>query len=258
MYLRLTAYASTIVIVGSVLLLTELSCNSDTVTGSKDNSNTVTDIDGNVYRTVKIGNQIWTAENLRTTKYNDGTLITNITTNNAWDSCMYTLTGAYCYYNNTSNPDSIKKFGALYNWFAISTEKLAPVGWHVPSDEEWDILLNYLIENGYNWDSSTTENKIAQSMAAKEDWNSSDIDGAAGNDLTKNDLSGYSALPGGARNHDYGGFHGLDSISCWWSSMNGGAAGTWYRMLSFEYEDLIRLFAGKNRGFSVRLIRDSN
>lgn len=258
MFIKPIAYASVIVIFGSILLLIGISCNSDSVIGNRGNGNMVTDVDGNLYQTVKIGNQVWTAENLRTTKYNDGTPITNLTTNTAWDSCIYTKTGAYCYYNNTSNPDSIKKFGALYNWFVVSTEKLAPAGWHVPSDEEWDTLLNYLIENGHNWDSSTNENKIAKSMASKVDWESSDIDGAVGNDLTKNDLSGFSALPGGARDHDYGGFHGLDSINCWWSSMNGGATGTWYRRLSFEYEDLLRLFAGKNRGFSVRLIRNSN
>jgi uncharacterized protein (TIGR02145 family) len=252
------AYASVIVIVGCVLLLMGVSCNNDTVTGNKDNGGMVTDADGNVYLTVKIGNQVWTTENLRTTKYNDGSPISKLTVQTTWDSCFYTLTDAYCYYNNTTNIDSIKKFGALYNWYAVNTGKLAPAGWHVPTDEEWDTLQTYLIANGYNWDGATTENKIAKSMAAKEDWKSSSIQGAIGNDLTKNDKCGFSALPGGARNPDFGGFYGQDSIGGWWSKTNWGSTCTWNRSLSFDYEDFLKPFSGKNCGFSVRLVRDSN
>jgi len=150
-------------IFGSVLLIAGLSCNNNNIIG---NNSTVKDADGNVYQTVKIGNQEWTMENLRTTKYNDGTPILNITSQTTWDSCLYTLTEAFCHYNNTTNSDSIKKFGALYNWYAVNTGKLAPSGWHVPTDEEWDTLQNYLMENGYSWDGTTGENKIAKSMAA--------------------------------------------------------------------------------------------
>ena len=167
---------------------------------------------------------------------------------------MYTLTEAYCYYNNTTNSDSVKKFGALYNWFAVNSGKLAPAGWHVPTDAEWDTLQNYLIVSGYNWDGTTTENKIAQSMAAKTDWKSSS-EGAIGNDLTKNNKSGFSALPAGSRGAKSD-FSGLDSNGYWWSAMNGGATCTWSRSLSFDYEDFLKPFSDKYCGFSVRLVRD--
>jgi uncharacterized protein (TIGR02145 family) len=252
---------SIVVIVGSFLLLTGVSCNNDTVIGNKDNSGTVTDADGNVYQTVKIGNQVWTKDNLRTTKYNDGSPIPKLSDQTAWDSCFYTLGEAYCYYKNTTNVDSIKKFGALYNWYAVNTGKLAPAGWHVPLDEEWDILKDYLIASGCNWDGATEGNKIAKSMAAKEIWKSSSIDGAVGNDLTKNDKCGFSALPGGARDPaeaDHKGFYGQDSSGGWWSSTDWGSTCTWNRSISYDYEDFLRPFTGKSCGFSVRLVRDSN
>lgn len=252
-------YATVLKIFGSTLLISGVSCNSDTILGGKNNSSTVTDADGNVYTTVKIGDQEWTTENLRTTKYNDGSPIANITGKTTWDSCMYTLTEAYCYYNNTTNADSIKKFGALYNWYAVNTGKLAPAGWHVPTDEEWDTLQNYLIANGYNWDGTTTDNKIAKSMAATTDWKSSSdgVEGAVGNDVTKNNRSGFSALPGGARDSEND-FNGRNNKGCWWSAANGGATCTWSRSLSFDYEDLLKPFSDKYGGFSVRIVRDSD
>ena len=126
---------------------------------------TVADADGNVYQTVRIGNQkfvaqVWTVENLRTTKYNDGTPIPHLTDSVAW---INDTLGAYCYYLDTTSGNIIKKYGALYNWYAVDTKKLAPKGWHVPSDEEWNTLQDYLIANGYNFDGTTTGNKIAKS-----------------------------------------------------------------------------------------------
>jgi uncharacterized protein (TIGR02145 family) len=121
--------------------------NSDT-TGLKikmiASAGTVTDTDGNVYQTVRIGNQVWMAENLRVTKYNDGSAITLDTSGNNMDNAT---TPKYCYYNNTTNADSIKKYGALYNWYVVSPanpKKIAPAGWHVPTDSEWTVLEKYL------------------------------------------------------------------------------------------------------------------
>ncbi len=159
------------------------------------------DIDGNGYHIVKIGNQVWTVENLRTTRYNDGTAIPYVTDNSAWANLS---TPGYCYYGNDSAANAVK-YGALYNWHAVNTGKLAPEGWHVPTDAEWDTLQNYLIANGYNWDGTTTGNKIAKSMAAKTDWNSSSTAGAPGNDVQSNNSSGFSALPGGYRYNNGGG-----------------------------------------------------
>ncbi len=119
------------------------SCQKDDNESSSSNSTavfnpdviygTMTDQDGNVYKTVTIGTQTWMAENLRTTTYNNGTTIPNITNVNEWASL---ITGAYCNYNNTTSTDTITTYGRLYNWYAVNTGKLAPDGWHVPTNEE--------------------------------------------------------------------------------------------------------------------------
>src|SRR5574344_1985932 len=128
----------------------------------------ITDIDGNTYKTVTIGTQTWMAENLKVTKYNDGIAIPNVTDATAWSELT---TGALCDYDNT--PSNSETYGKLYNWYAVNTGKLCPTGWHVPSDAEWTILENYLIANGYNYDGTTTNNKIAKAMASSSGWKSS-------------------------------------------------------------------------------------
>ncbi len=99
----------------------------------------VTDIDGNVYHTVIIGTKQWTVENLKTTKFNDGSSIPTETDNETW---ITLTTPGYCWYNNQSGYKST--YGALYNWYAVNTGKLAPEGWHVPGVNEWKTLINYL------------------------------------------------------------------------------------------------------------------
>ena len=101
---------------------------------------TVMDVDGNVYPTVKIGNQVWMAENLRTTHFNDGTIIPQVTDNAEWSNL---LTPGYCFYNNDSAAYSAT-YGAFYNWYTVETNNLCPDGWYVPSDEEWKQLEIYL------------------------------------------------------------------------------------------------------------------
>ena len=145
-------------------ILLSISCNKGNP-ANNDNPNTVTDIDGNVYTTVTIGTQTWTVENLRVTRYNDGTAIPHVKDSSAW----FNLTSpGYCYYSNDSASNAFK-YGALYNWHAVGTGKLAPAGWHVPTVEEWTELENYLVLNGYNWNGTTDTtdtNRIAKSMAA--------------------------------------------------------------------------------------------
>jgi uncharacterized protein (TIGR02145 family) len=152
----------------------------------------VTDADGNVCHAIQIGSQVWTVENRWTTKLNDGTQIPHVTDGGRWS---FLTTPGYCFYGNTTNTSDKTKYGVLYNWSAVNTGKLAPAGWHVPSDSEWDTLQNFLIANGYNYDGTRTGNKIAKAMAAKTDWNSFVSAGAIGNDLSKNNASGFSALP---------------------------------------------------------------
>jgi uncharacterized protein (TIGR02145 family) len=215
---------------------------------------TVSDIDGNVYATVKIGNQIWMAENMRTTKYNDGTVIPNVADKTAWRKLT---TPGYCYYNNTTNVDSIKKYGALYNYYTVDMKKLAPTGWHVPTNAEWDTLNNYLIAKGYNSDNTTTGSRVAKSMAAKTDWAADTTPWSIGNDLTKNNSAGFSALPGGCRDTS-GVFHGIGSRGYWWGLWRSDPY-TASRALFYDSDDIIFgvLSIPKGFGESVRLIKDN-
>jgi len=213
---------------------------------------TVTDIDGNVYQTVKIGNQIWTVENLRVTRFNDETAIPLDISTAPLDTIP-----AYCYYNNMTNTDSIKKWGALYNWYAVNTGKLAPKGWHVPTDSEWGVMENYLVINGYNYDGTTdtTDNKIAMTLAAQTDWVAFIGAGFPGNNLTMNNSSGFSALPGGFREGN-GLFYGQGG-GYWWSVTEYGGASAWYRTLGPGATYLFRSSSFKGCGYSVRLVRDN-
>jgi uncharacterized protein (TIGR02145 family) len=211
---------------------------------------TVTDKDGNVYQTVNIGNQIWTTENLRTTKYNDGSAIPLVTDSVAWSALV---TPGYCFYNNTANADSIKKFGALYNWYAVDTKKLAPAGWHVPTDAELNTLENYLSANGYNWDGTTTDNKTAKSLAAKADWVTDTVSGSIGNDLTKNNKSGFSALPSGFRGTSFG-FRG--EFAGFWSTTEYDTSNAYMGDLAYSLSGFSIGYDLKWFGFSVRLLKD--
>lgn len=176
----------------------------------------MTDVDGNIYRTIQIGNQTWMAQNLRTTHYRNGEDIPNVTSNSAWSALT---TGAQCTYNNTLKVDSILKFGRLYNWGALNDNRiLAPAGWHVSTDAEWTILQDYLIINGYNYDNTTNGNKIASSLAASTDWPRTYSTGSFWTDITQNNTSGFTALPGGGRN-SY--FFGTGTDGYWWSSTEG-------------------------------------
>ena len=209
------------------------------------NEGNVTDIDGNVYQSVKIGGQVWTTENLRATKLND-----NIPLNNP------SYPPKYYYYENMNSKDSIKKFGALYNWYAINTKKLAPVGWHVPSDAEWDTLENYLVANN---------KKISKSLAARTDWLLTDtINGAVGNDLTLNNQSGFSALPGGfihyyynSAMHGYKGYFGMMGLfGIWWCSTDYDGANAYAYQIDYRSDSLEKFNHEKESGYSVRLIKD--
>ena len=211
----------------------------------------VTDIDGNTYHTMIIGTQTWLLENLKTTKYNDGTDIPLVTDDSIWPTLS---TPGYCWYNNdTANKST---YGALYNWYAVNTGKLAPAGWHVPTDADWDTLQNYLIANGYNYDGTKTGNKIAKSMCTKTDWETSTHAGSPGNNLNTNNSSGFSALPGGCRGGN-GSFDDQSGYGLWWSATEGGVAGAWNRQLFYGGENLGRSNNGKSCGFSLRLVKDS-
>ncbi len=210
------------------------------VTMTPLDTGTVTDVEGNVYRTVKIGNQIWTAENLRTTKYNDGSSIGS----------------NFHFYNNTNDATAKKKWGALYNWTAASSNKLAPAGWRVPTKADWDTLENYLITHGYNYDGTTKENKIGKALAATTDWEQNEETGAIGNDLSLNNASGFSALPAGYRYYT-GEYLQQKAMAYFWTATQYDASFAWHRSMwsiNFDFYSTNRV---KTIECSVRLVKNN-
>jgi uncharacterized protein (TIGR02145 family)/uncharacterized repeat protein (TIGR02543 family) len=217
---------------------------------------TISDIDGNVYHEVKIGSQVWTMENLRVTKYRDGTAIPKETNGENWSNAE---TPMYCFYNNATNADTIIKWGALYNWYVVdklNPKKVAPSGWHVPTDEEWTTLENYLIANGYNWDRTTSENKIGKSLAsATTDWMTSSTEGDVGKNIANNNGAGFSALPSGYCAYN-GTFYHQYGIIYWWSTTESDSTNAFCRSLGSSNSNLFRDYNNKKFGFAFRLVRD--
>lgn len=214
---------------------------------------TVKDVGGNVYQTVKIGNQVWSAENLRAMRYNDGTQIEFDTSKATWSNAT---TAKCCYNNNSTNIDSILKYGALYNWHAINTKKLAPVGWHIPSREEWDTLKKYLTDNGYNWDGTNDYNKIAKSMADRTDWTYYKDIGRVGNDISSNNKSGFSGLPGGYRS-EFGNYNSKGGIGYWYSTTEVDSLNAYSIGLNCVYYFTDDVEYLKSVGLSVRIIKNT-
>src|SRR5690554_111384 len=212
----------------------------------------ITDIDGNTYKTVTIGTQTWMAENLKVTKYNDGIAIPNVTDNTAW----WLPTGALCDYDNT--PSNSETYGKLYNWDAVNTGKLCPTGWHVPNDDDWNTLENYLIANGYNYDGTTTDNKIAKALASPDGWPSATVEGSIGNNdyPHKQNVSGFSALPGGYRFAPSGTYDAIGTRGFWWSATETAETKANGRRMYNDYIHLRTLDSGKSLGWSVRCVRD--
>ena len=220
---------------------------------------TATDQDGNTFEWINYGTQDWAIENAEMVTYRDGTPIPQVTDATEWNNLT---TGAWCYYDN----DPIK--GKLYNWYAVAgihdtdpntpNKEFAPEGWHVPSDAEWTTLEEYLIANGYNYDGSTFENKIAKSMASKTGWDSSTYAGALGNDQSLNNSSGFNALPVGYCT-DTGVFDNKGRTVLFWSSTedkNYGAS--WYIRLTVNSSLLATINGGKRGGLCVRFVRNAS
>ena len=210
------------------------------------------DADNQDYPIVKINTQWWMAKNLQTSKYNDGTSISNVTDNAAWSVLT---TGACCWYKNDITNKA--NYGTLYNWFAVNTGKLCPAGWHVPSDAEWTVLENYLINNGYNYDGTQTGNKIAKSMAATTVWTSNSTVGTVGNSdyPAYRNKSGFSGLPGGYRDYT-GAFGGATNECYWWSSTENSATNALFRYLYANFSKFDLYNYGKLHGFSIRCVRN--
>ena len=204
---------------------------------------TITDIEGNIYQTDKIGNQFWMTENLRTARFNDSTSIPKVEDCVWWESLK---SPGFCWYNNSPEINR-NVYGALYNWYAVNSGRLCPSGWHIPTDNDWKILEKYLGMDQTETDASDWRGEgLAYKMKSTMDWN---------NDSNGNNSSGFSGLPGGTR---WPGceFDNIKNMGCWWSATEKGEGEVWYRSLSSNVSTIGRVSAFKIWGLSVRCIKN--
>lgn len=208
---------------------------------------TVTDYEGNVYQTVTLGNQLWTAENLRTIHYNDGSAIPNITDNSQWANLE---TDAYCAYNNDEN--NAETYGYLYNWHAINTGSLAPEGWHVPTDEEIMQLEMFLgmSENEASAIGWSGTNQGSQLAGNGDLWVDSELENDQEFGITHFDI-----LPGGRRLSN-GTCVNLNHSSSFWSSSEIYSSFAWQRKFFYNETRIYKSYESKKVGSSVRFVRD--
>jgi uncharacterized protein (TIGR02145 family) len=195
----------------------------------------VTDIEGNIYKTVKTGTQIWMAENLKATKYKDGTDIPLATDSRAWSNLT---TPGFCWYNNDEATFK-DTYGALYNGYTISTGNLCPAGWHIPTREEWQLLREF------SGDTITGGGKLKE--AGTDHWHTP-------NKGAENS-SGFTALPAGIRYFE-GTFSTILYYTGIWSATEIGATDEWYLSLYFGDAIANMSYKSKNYGFSVRCLKD--
>jgi uncharacterized protein (TIGR02145 family) len=208
---------------------------------------TVTDVDGNTYNTVPIGNQCWTQSNLKVSKYKNGDSIPTGLSNSAWFS---TTAGSYAIYGN--NPVNDGLYGKLYNHYAVmDTRGLCPTGWHVSTDSEWNVLVKYLDPNADTvctpcWQSNTAGGtlKSTATQPSLGGWFSS---------LGATNSTGFTAVPGGLR-FNSGEFSFVVYSGFWWTSSQPGLA--MRRQLNENGAGINRTYDDRRAGFSVRCLKD--
>jgi len=208
-----------------------------------------TDYDGNSYETIQIGNQEWMAENLKTTHYNNGDVIPNITNNGDWGSLT---SGAYGDYDN--NPSNSDTYGRLYNWYTVDDERgVCPDGWHVPSDAEYKTLEMYLgmsqsEADGTGWRGTNEGSKLAGNANL---WNDGNLENNA-----EFGTSGFAGVPSGYRISSIGNYYYVGNNGYFWSSTEGNSNSAWYRRLYYNNTNVYRNYTNKHYGFSVRCVRN--
>lgn len=228
----------------------------------------VADIEGNEYRTVVLGDQEWMAENLRTTKYNDGTSIFTGLSNYAWS---ITTEGAFAVYTHhnvlgiNSSEEMISAYGKLYNWYAVNDRRgICPEGWRIPTDRDWQELVDFIkTEYGLTneWED---ENGIGNNLKAC--WQ---VDSAMQRECGRfehprwsyspnhhaNDKVGFSGLPAGGRYYE-GTYSNIGTAVLWWSSTTSRTGYAWGRMLGYYHGGVYRYSGNKKTGFSVRCLKE--
>ena len=236
---------NSIVLLGFIILSIVASCDKP-----EDEHRTVTDIDGNAYSTVVIGDQEWMAENLKVTHYRDGTAIPNVTDNALW---VALTTGAFCISNNNAS-NEVDTYGALYNWYAtVDSRNIAPTGWHVPTDDEWKELEMSLGMSQVEAD--TEDGHRGTNEASKLAGNAALWDNGVLENDSEFGSSGFTALPGGFRNGDYN-YYSMGYRAFFWSATDNNGLEAWYRDLSSSKSELIRNYGYKSFGLSVRCVKD--
>jgi uncharacterized protein (TIGR02145 family) len=190
------------------------------------------------FKTVTIGDQVWMAENLNVDKFRNGDPIPHAQTAEEWQQAGENGQPAWCYYDN--DPANGKIYGKLYNWYAVSDWRgLAPEGWRIPSDEDWEKLIKLLGgEEAAGGKLKATDTTYWQSP----------------NTCATNE-TGFAALPGGYR-HASGSFKGIGNYGTFWSSTEASSLNAWYRVLYDDYANVYRNDFSKGSGFSVRCLRD--
>jgi len=192
----------------------------------------VSDIDGNIYKTITIGTQTWMAENLRTKHYRNGIEISRYRINK-YDS-IYS-----------------KSYGLFYNSQTKGSIDFAPKGWHVPSTDDWNILIKYLIENSYNYDLTLSGNKVAKSLAARTEWAYDQAIGNVGNNILANNKSGFSALPCGS-NYENWGLTSFGYNALWWTNDS-----RFCFIMAYNVGSISQIVDGSDKYFyNVRCIKD--
>lgn len=218
---------------------------------------TVTDVDGNIYNTVQIGNQCWMKENLRTTHYASSTEIP------LGSSATHYDYSAQRYYPN-NNAESVGTYGYLYNWAAVmngtssstanpsGVQGICPNGWHVPSDAEWTELTDY-VSSDRKMRSYNSDDAIAKALAAQTDWEPGSDKGDVGYDLSKNNATGFSALPAGIAGYPFVTF---GNSGYYWTATYAGYDRAYCRSFHSGNEDVNKDSWLTENGLSVRCVKD--
>ena len=224
---------------------------------------TVSDIDGNVYHTVKIGKQVWMVENLKNVRYRNGDSIPKVKDKVKWGSLS---TGAYSDYNNHFEKSA--DYGRLYNWYAVNDSRnLAPTGWHVATEAEWAILTTFLNGENVNINIKGEDYELLSKVQfaggkLKETGTTGKLGGIGGtshwfkvNSGASNEF-GFTALPGGERS-DKGGFHNIGCYATWWTSTENREDNLVFGFLITGEDDSLQKFkSNKKNGYSIRCVKD--
>jgi uncharacterized protein (TIGR02145 family) len=222
-----------------IILFVTISCEQQPVMTEPDytgEEGIVTDIEGNVYKTIGIGSQIWMAENLRSTRYNNGSPIPKVISDSVWKQMK---TPAWCWYNNDSAGFG-NLYGALYNFYAADSSSICPAGWHVPSGSEWARLETFA--GGHDLAGGILKDFYSNS------WNDPNI--------CYVESYSFNALPGGKREYYAAGFRDSGDTGYWWTSTEKDTRYSILRSMSHENTILFSSTGMKREGYSIRCIKD--